>query len=1571
MYSTSYNAPMIATVSALSTYLPLISKRTSYMILPNCSGRLYSLVSGDIPSPRWGHSGTLVSGNMILFLGGREGAKPVALNEYHTLDLKTMTWRRGGTVKPSPKSRYAHGALCISGLPNSPNLPLFQPSENNSNPNFPTFHPIQLRTDIDTSDIPPPPAPDMDSPPKTVLIFGGHGGRTRYYADTHLLQLPANIEVLQKYVAKYSYAIQNFQSESTVPVTHGIALQSDAVPGSGEDAIGSPSEISTAVGSSSSSTAAAGSPSDSGTGGGNGWDTHAPLKGDILLAAPVVTAGTGTGALATEDLSPGTLVPLGVQTPQCLPTVGVWTSPAVAGSPPSRRSGHTITLQGENVIVVGGYNGTEILSDIGILNLRTWYWSIPQIVGDRLPPLVGHSADLLPQTSWIFIFGGSISATELSAATFALDMSNPSVISTTLLHTTCKKQAPSPRFWHRTVLVMGSTRRESKKKKKAKGAASISLAKTLPLTSQEVHASGTGLGLPADLKPSPLKPEAAMSPMGLHPSGSTGNLSDPAAVAPSEQMSHTGAGYEDEQYGMETYSFSGVSTVYQALMEMQENEKDPLGIGAAPLRNTGYGQDSSALSVCSTQTGTTDAVSCISNPTYSSVGFASTKNAAVSSSETTDPVSAQFESTPSTPAPTPTPDSSAPSSSASATPPVYYHILLFGGSGEWGQSFNEVSALDISPIVHARTAFMAQHEANSKAKETGGNSTAPTNTGTNATATDSSSPGVSSLPPLLPNLSRSVSNLLPDILSEGSSTSGPSLAPLSTLTPLSPLTLDQMFQNVLKNKFGLRKDVQHVFFEERKPAGELIGLLGNTSSGASNPQHAAYAQANAAWAHPANVAPGKHPHYPPHMMHPNAAGAVGGMAPHMVGPPGPPYHGHPHHHHPHAMGGMMQHPPAPPASYRPGDAANPGKYSAHTHRYDPDPHPSIRGAAHHHPGAGAHPGMVPPPPPPPHAAPSPGGYAYLPNYYAGGAVGAGAGGRPINNPGTPAPPASGTTQQLKRNAASKTAAHHPPPNVAYPPPPAAMYPGVYPYDAVPISPDGVPLYAPEAQYYIPPPGTARPRTDVLGFHANGAYGPTSQWKAPSISNAHPHGKNQNNGAATYSSNASVPHGNGSGAKHGGNSAAHPTSQHPQGGGGHNSSYQYSGTTASHSHHAQPHTSHSHAKYPTHESAPAPSSAKPYMPSNSNTRGSSGGGEGSGSFAYALPSHAPPSSQHNNLSYPQYPPLTRNGNNTNNNNSNGQDRYPPASAYSSTSKPHSDSMGTHPSQNYRSQYPPSAGHQAPGSSGFAPPSRDSFPSSFAQPQWQQQSHASPFPGVTAHTPKPEHVSAGYGNWDWSNKGDAHGEKEPENEKFHFPFGPTSETPSSGNANGYHHPSSVYSSHSNHSAHSSTYSGHQSYPYFGGSAADAPLTDTGYAPERHRMDGWMDPPTTSGSSGASWFRRTPAGLLGHDLGDEPPGLGHREYSQRSSAHSPALTSVHSSSTHAMASVAKARDASEPHLYPPHTMGAELLSLDRNKPVSYDMNPFDAPPYDPYHVFPPGGDDGPAGSALEGQFRWTEDD
>lgn len=102
-------------------------------------------VSGTPPTGRWGHSATLVEAedgalksDSLVVLGGREGSKPMPFSEMYVLDLTTFEWVRKAIEGPTPRNRYAHSAVFIKDL-------------------------------------------------SQITVFGGHGGRTRYYRDIHML----------------------------------------------------------------------------------------------------------------------------------------------------------------------------------------------------------------------------------------------------------------------------------------------------------------------------------------------------------------------------------------------------------------------------------------------------------------------------------------------------------------------------------------------------------------------------------------------------------------------------------------------------------------------------------------------------------------------------------------------------------------------------------------------------------------------------------------------------------------------------------------------------------------------------------------------------------------------------------------------------------------------------------------------------------------------------------------------------------------------------------------------------------------------------------------------------------------------------------------------------------------------------------------------------------------------------------------------------------------------------------------------------------------------------------------
>jgi hypothetical protein len=130
---------------------------------------------------------------------------------------------------------------------------------------------------------------------------------------------------------------------------------------------------------------------------------------------------------------------------------GSWIPVEVRGRAPARRSGHGCSLIGDTMFVLGGFTGKELLSDLWALHLGTLTWSQCRVGGVSLPPLTGHSCNVIPDTSSLVIFGGSCSPSRLSLATFVLDTGLMVAAPVT------PSLSPQARFWHRCTPLIGSS----------------------------------------------------------------------------------------------------------------------------------------------------------------------------------------------------------------------------------------------------------------------------------------------------------------------------------------------------------------------------------------------------------------------------------------------------------------------------------------------------------------------------------------------------------------------------------------------------------------------------------------------------------------------------------------------------------------------------------------------------------------------------------------------------------------------------------------------------------------------------------------------------------------------------------------------------------------------------------------------------------------------------------------------------------------------------------------------------------------------------------------------------------
>lgn len=295
--------------------------------------------SGEAPLARWGATMSIHPRDpwSIVLLGGRAGSKPMPLSEPFVLNLRTMAWTResiasvelarrenpsvwsgklpihGTGVSGVPKNRYGHTALSV-------------PSRGQ------------------------------------ILVFGGHGGRTRYFGDVSVLQFAGTPQA-------------DLDIRRTREGTGFVSVEPwERLPGAGTDPDGG---------------------AEAGVAGRSG-----------IAEATGALGAAGAAEAAGPAASDGP----------------AWLPIECRGSPPPRRSGHAMVHVGRRVVVCGGYTGKAILEDVWSLDLDTFTWSQHELRGQPLPPLMGHSATPCGDGTSFVVFGGRTHRTTLSAMTFKVDL---------------------------------------------------------------------------------------------------------------------------------------------------------------------------------------------------------------------------------------------------------------------------------------------------------------------------------------------------------------------------------------------------------------------------------------------------------------------------------------------------------------------------------------------------------------------------------------------------------------------------------------------------------------------------------------------------------------------------------------------------------------------------------------------------------------------------------------------------------------------------------------------------------------------------------------------------------------------------------------------------------------------------------------------------------------------------------------------------------------------------------------------------------------------------------------------
>ena len=132
----------------------------------------------------------------------------------------------------------------------------------------------------------------------------------------------------------------------------------------------------------------------------------------------------------------------------------LWYPPAVSGDIPSGRSGHTANLlpNTNDLLIFGGVKGSKWTNTVALLDISRWKWTVPKIVGDGPRPRSYHSATPIVKSSdksWLVIFGGNDSVKSYN--TIHVLETNGDMW--TWINPICSGELPPPRTGHCATLL--------------------------------------------------------------------------------------------------------------------------------------------------------------------------------------------------------------------------------------------------------------------------------------------------------------------------------------------------------------------------------------------------------------------------------------------------------------------------------------------------------------------------------------------------------------------------------------------------------------------------------------------------------------------------------------------------------------------------------------------------------------------------------------------------------------------------------------------------------------------------------------------------------------------------------------------------------------------------------------------------------------------------------------------------------------------------------------------------------------------------------------------------------------
>ncbi|CEG41761.1 Kelch repeat-containing proteins [Plasmopara halstedii] len=131
----------------------------------------------------------------------------------------------------------------------------------------------------------------------------------------------------------------------------------------------------------------------------------------------------------------------------------LWYPPAIQGSPPSARSGHTCTVIGNEVVVFGGSRGRNRQSSVHILDTDNWNWKAVKVDGKPPSARTYHSAVVIGEDR-ILYFGGNDSSKSFNSVHVLQKVDvKPSGSSWTWVHPCVTGVPPQERTGHSATLL--------------------------------------------------------------------------------------------------------------------------------------------------------------------------------------------------------------------------------------------------------------------------------------------------------------------------------------------------------------------------------------------------------------------------------------------------------------------------------------------------------------------------------------------------------------------------------------------------------------------------------------------------------------------------------------------------------------------------------------------------------------------------------------------------------------------------------------------------------------------------------------------------------------------------------------------------------------------------------------------------------------------------------------------------------------------------------------------------------------------------------------------------------------